>query len=233
MKKILASIILTSQLFASGIPVVDIVGNAQQAMQNAKQVAEWVETATRWTEQVAHFKNQLKAYKDQLMSQTGLSKMVGFIKDGKEIYGHLAKARDNIKSFNEDVLQNPAGFFNDEFVKQYRIFDRCQYLKGDRLRLCQASAVSGAMQIKNVNQALEEATSIEKAFKKLSNALANAKTAKEASDIGNAIQTQVGRVSMLTNQMKMQEMSYNANERIMAEQARQLEIKRSFTHPRY
>ena len=66
MKKIVSlsiavMIIGSSNLLASGIPVVDAVANSQMLQQNIKQALEWVKEAQRWVDTTKHYQSQLTA----------------------------------------------------------------------------------------------------------------------------------------------------------------------------
>ncbi|OCS15118.1 type IV secretion system protein [Campylobacter fetus subsp. venerealis] len=224
LSKFFIPLILSTQLVASGIPVVDAAANAQMTMQNAKQAAEWVKEATRWSDTVSHYQKQISAYKDELLSKTGVRDSVSFLSDVKEIYSDFATSGQNINDFYNDVLRDPSGFLSDkgkDIFNKYTSFDRCNYkwMSEAKKRQCQLDLITYAAQIEQYNQTSNQMSDISKNLQKLQTKLQQSKDIKESTDIGNAINLEVAKLQVVKGQMDLANANYETQRRIKEDQA--------------
>lgn len=227
MKKSLLVICLSIQLvFATGIPVVDALANAQAIAQNIKTAMEWAKEAERWSQTSTQYQNELDAYAKQLASQTGTRDSVAFTKEAKDFYAE-SKANDSNFVGLYDALQSPSSYTSSRaqnLTTKYTLFDNCQdsFSTTQEKNLCKAKMASKVDDVVKYEEFADNMAINAANLKALSQRLKNSKDIKESQDINNAIQMEVAQLKMQQMQIDLYNKSRERNEQIQEEQKQQL-----------
>lgn len=222
-KKTLLSITLSSTLlFSSGIPVVDVVSNAQALAQNIKEIAEWGKELERWVDTTKHYSSQLTAYENELLSKTGIRDSVSFVKD-------LNKLQEYSKAYGDDYLDlakamaNPnsrIGNLSKSLFNKYNVFDRCenQIYKDWEKENCKMKLQREVTQIATVQETKKMVDTSAENLEKLSKRVSSSQDIKESQDIGNAINIEIAGMKIVEMKMDMLERNSQAMARAEEEQ---------------
>lgn len=219
MKKILLSTIVASSLmFGSGIPVVDIAGNMQSMIQNVKEIATWAEEASRWEREVEHYKNQIQAYADQLASQTELRDSVQFAKDIDDFY--------NFSNSSEDFLSLDGGWSSGEkeLYEKYNLFDDCEvdYYDDDEKRICENKVKRRVQEIAVYQDYTKTLDTISDNIVELAKKLTNSQDVKESADIQNAISIQLAQLDLTKTKVEVMNAQNERLDQIEQKQSKQI-----------
>ncbi len=236
MKKSLLVVCLSTQLvFATGIPVVDVLANSQSMAQNIKEIAEWAEQAERWAKTATHYQNQLDAYAAQLASQTGVRNSVSFSKEAKDFYSE-SKANDSNFIGLYDALSSPNSYTSSRaqsLSSKYTLFDRCEQnslLSTQERNLCKAKMSSQVDDVVKYEEFADNMSITSNNIKTLSEKLKNSKDIKESQDINNAIQIEIANLKMQQMQIDLYNKSRERNTQIQEEQKQQLYKQRFYNN---
>lgn len=222
-KKTLLSITLSSTLlFSSGIPVVDVVSNAQALAQNIKEIAEWGKELERWVDTTKHYSSQLTAYENELLSKTGIRDSVSFVKD-------LNRLQEYSKAYGDDYLDlakamaNPnsrIGNLSKSLFNKYNVFDRCenQIYKDWEKENCKMKLQREVTQIATVQETKKMVDTSAENLEKLSKRVSSSQDIKESQDIGNAINIEIAGMKIVEMKMNMLERNSQAMARAEEEQ---------------
>ena len=196
---------------ATGIPVVDAVGNLQE-------MQHWLERVKQWTETATHYRSQLEAYKNQLATQTGLRDIVGLINQGKSLKNDLANLQKQGITLNDLLVSGgaPSGAL-DRLYNKYKAFDVCDAQQAAAyLSVCKQETVNKAYA---VEQTVEVQNSINDTLDDISNLsdrIANSKDSKESMDLSNAMQVKTVRLNTLTTQWEMNMKAAEQRDKLLA-----------------
>ncbi|KLE02799.1 type IV secretion system protein [Aliarcobacter butzleri] len=208
MKKTLLSITLSSTLlFSSGIPVVDVVSNAQALAQNIKTIAEYAKEAERWIDTTKHYSSQLTAYENELLSKTGIRDSVSFVKD-------LNKLQEYSKVYGDDYLELGVALTNknsvigrkaNQLFDKYNIFDECknEIYKDWEKEACQNKLTREVETIATVQETKKIVDKSSQNLENLSKKVSNTQDIKESQDIANAINIEIAGMKIVEMKMDM------------------------------
>lgn len=227
MKKIVASIVVSSSLvFSSGIPVVDVVSNAQAMAQNLKEVAQWAEQASRWAKEVDHYKSQLGAYQDQLLSATQIRDSVQFVKDISDFYSFAKNYSDDYMSLSTDILNSntPIGIQAKALFKKYNLFNDCEgdYLSKDEKNICKNKMVRRVHEVAVYQEYNKNLNLMANDLNDLAVSLANSQDIKESQDIGNAIQLKIAQIDLTKTKIELMNAQNERLDKVEQKQKEQL-----------
>ncbi|WP_201522931.1 type IV secretion system protein [Aliarcobacter butzleri] len=209
-KKTLLSITLSSTLlFSSGIPVVDVVSNAQTLAQNIKEIAEWGKELERWVDTTKHYSSQLTAYENELLSKTGIRDSVSFVKD-------LNKLQEYSKVYGDDYLELGVALTNknsvigrkaNQLFDKYNIFDECknEIYKDWEKEACQNKLTREVETIATVQETKKIVDKSSQNLENLSKKVSNTQDIKESQDIANAINMEIAQMQIVQMKMDMLE----------------------------
>jgi len=234
MKKSFLVVCLSTQfVFATGIPVVDVLANSQSMAQNIKEIAEWAEQAERWAKTATHYQSQLDAYAAQLASQTGVRNSVSFSKEAKDFYSE-SKTNDSNFIGLYDALSSPNSYTSSRaqaLTSKYTLFDRCEQnslLSTQEKNLCKSKMASQVDDVVKYEEFAENMNVTSSNIKNLSDKLKNSKDIKESQDINNAIQIEISNLKMQQMQIDLYNKSRERNAQIQEEQKQQLYKQRFY-----
>lgn len=182
---------------ASGIPVVDTVGNAQE-------MAHWTEKLKQWTETAQHYRQQIQAYQTQLATATGLRDVANFVAEAKNLAADLDKLRQPGQAL--DTLLRTGGTTGqfDALYEKYRIFDTCHTEASPNLsNLCKQQVINQAIQFEQTNDIQQQVSQTLGEINTLADRVALSGDAKESQDLANAIQLKSVMLNTLTTQWEM------------------------------
>ncbi|MDN5087135.1 hypothetical protein O8C74_08630 [Aliarcobacter butzleri] len=223
MKKYLISTALSiNSMFASGIPVVDVVSNVQALTQNIKEIAEWATVAERWMDTTKHYSSQLTAYQDELMSKTGIRDSVSFVKD-------LNRLQEYSKAYGDDYLDlakamaNPnsrIGNLSKSLFEKYNVFDRCEneLFTSWQKENCKSKLQREVTQIATVQESNKMVNKTAENLEDLSKKISNTRDIKESSDVANAINMEIAQMQIVQMKMDMLSKQNQAQEKAEEEQ---------------
>lgn len=236
MKKSFLVICFSTQfVFATGIPVVDAMANAQSMAQNIKQVMEWAKEAERWSQTTTQYQNELDAYAKQLASQTGVRNSVAFTKEAKDFYSE-SKANDSNFIGLYDALDSPNSYTSSRaqtLTSKYTLFDRCEQntlLSTQEKNLCKAKMASQVDDVVKYQEFADNMSISADNLKTLSQRLKNSQDIKESQDINNAIQIEKANLQMQQMQIDLYNKSRERNAQIQEEQRQQLYKQRFYNN---
>ncbi|MDN5086364.1 type IV secretion system protein [Aliarcobacter butzleri] len=210
MKKYLISTALSiNSMFASGIPVVDVVSNVQALTQNIKEIAEWGKELERWMDTTKHYSSQLTAYENELLSKTGIRDSVSFVKD-------LNRLQEYSKAYGDDYLELGVALTNknsgigkraNQLFDKYNIFDECknEIYKEWEKEACQNKLTREVETIATVQETKKIVDKSSQNLEDLSKKVSNTQDIKESQDIANAINIEIAGMQIV--QMKMDMLS--------------------------
>ena len=222
-KKIVASVYLSTSIAFAGIPVIDAGSIAQDAMQNGLEIAEWAEQAMRWAEEVEHYKSQLEAYEDELETVTEIRLSVQFMKDLKE-FKKFQNSMSGTHLGLEDGLVSGAS----SLYEKYNLFDSCNedYYSDDQKRICRNKVVRKVNEISAYQDYKDSLDEIADEMAELADKLANSEDIKESQDIGNAIQLVVAKLDHKKTQVELMNAQNERLDKIEKEQKNQLFLQK-------
>lgn len=231
MKKVGLSLLLSSSLlFSSGIPVVDILGNAQTMAQNIKEIAEWAEQASRWAETVSHYQSQLQAYEDQLLSQSQIRNSVQFVKDIREFSKFAKTYNGDFMSLSTDIMSDNSiiAIRARSLFNRYNLFDDCEenYYTTVEKNICKNKMTRRVQEIAVYQEANDTLGDITDDLNSLATKLANSSDIKESQDINNAIQIKLAQVEVVKAQVSLMNEQNKSLDQI-DEKNKEQEIKKS------
>ena len=238
MKKIVSlsiavMVIGSSNLLASGIPVVDATANSQMLQQNIKQALEWAKEAQRWVDTTKHYQSQLTAYSNELATKTGVRDIMSVVKEARKLYGSGMELYSSVSSISGSLKGNMSNSnFNklaEKLMKDSLSYDVCQGYKNNMQNICKEDQIANfkeAIFFENANQAMSESLeNIDSLIKKLK----NSKDIKESNDINNAINSQIALIEAHKSKIDMA-MYQRTIQKDIREQKIQAESQRKFTN---
>ncbi|MCG3695413.1 type IV secretion system protein [Aliarcobacter butzleri] len=223
MKKYLISTALSiNSMFASGIPVVDVVSNVQAMAQNIKEIAEWATVAERWIDTTKHYSSQLTAYENELLSKTGIRDSVSFVKD-------LNRLQEYSKAYGDDYLDlakamaNPnsrIGNLSKSLFEKYNVFDRCEneLFTSWQKENCKSKLQREVTQIATVKESNKMVNKSAENLENISKKISNTQDIKESQDIANAINMELAQLQVVNMRMEMLAKQNEAQEKAEEEQ---------------
>ena len=223
MKKYLISTALSiNSMFASGIPVVDVISNTQALTQNIKEIAEWATVAERWLDTTKHYSSQLTAYENELLSKTGIRDSVSFVKD-------LNKLQEYSKVYGDDYLELGVALTNknsvigrkaNQLFDKYNIFDECknEIYKDWKKEACQNKLTREVETIATVQETKKIVDKSSQNLENLSKKVSNTQDIKESQDIANAINIEIAGMQIVQMKMDMLSKQNEAQEKAEEEQ---------------
>lgn len=223
----LATILVTSNVFSSGIPVVDAAANAQMMQQNIKQISEWAKEAQRWVETTTQYAKDLQAQADELATKSGVRDIVQFMKESKDIY---EEARALGKTIGEiDFKEDPKNFLISK-VKELidKSFDySCEDISyNDKIKnICWQHRIKTLRDIQRYREVGENISEHTKAINRLIGDLKKSKDIKASADINNAIQAKVALMQAEKIQIDLYRDTQIKNKEVIIERQREQSIK--------
>ena len=110
---------------AGGIPVIDGVSNAQDAIHYAKEVVQMAKEVKQWADTIKHYSNELKQLKDTHNALSGLKKLVSYDSDVRD----LVNSFEDLMSGNPDkILSRAEKYFDglDKLCQDAKNKEMCQ-----------------------------------------------------------------------------------------------------------
>ncbi len=229
MKKLVISTILASTLLnATGIPVVDAAANAQIAAQNMKTLAEYAERAKRWTDTVIHYRQQIQSYKNELESKTGIRDTVQFVKDVRKFNQFAKRYGSDFLKLSDDIL-NDNSLLSIEarrLYDKYNIFDECRDKEFLEKSICQNKLARKTKELVVYEKFGKQIDEITDNVNELSVKLANSGDIKESNDINNAISAQMAKLELTKTQIELMNAQNIRQEQIEKAQEEKLRYQR-------
>lgn len=224
---VLMSCVLVSSSFATGIPVVDALANAQFQSQTMLQIQQWAKDAQRWIQTVDHYKQQIDAYKHQLATVSGVRDVKGYINSLKSF---AKDAQINNMDFDSIISGNSSSSDYQRIMElaekklgQYGIFDTCQGVTNPTLKKsCEKQRLSQSVAIVKYDELGKEMQSYKKNFASLANKISRTKDIKESQDVANAINLQVAQLNEKKIEMDMISKQQEVQQKIAEQQANEL-----------
>lgn len=218
LKKVMAIAIATSllcsslQVNATGVPVVDVMGNTQE-------LQHWLVKVKQWGETVKHYQSEIQAYKDQLAAQTGLRDVMGLVNQGNSLKNDLLNLQKQGISLSELLVSDnaPSGALNSLYDK-YKAFDVCNEKQAVGYSyVCKQETVNKAYAIEQTTEVQGKISQTLNDISTLSNRVANAKDSKESMDLANSIQLKTVRLNTLTTQWEMNVKASEQRDKLLAQ----------------
>ncbi|KGT87016.1 Minor pilin of type IV secretion complex (VirB5) [Erwinia typographi] len=191
-----AALLCPSLSSATGIPVVDALGNLER-------VNEWTQHLDQWKNTVQHYQNQLDAYKKQLATATGVRDVQAFFSEAKSLTNDLKNLQQNGISLN-DLLTNPSGSYSntlDNLYNKYKMFDICG--KASSTDTCKQEVINKAVALEDTADVQQKISSTVSDISTLSSRVQSSADSKESQDLANAITTKSVQLNALTTQWEM------------------------------
>ena len=194
---------------AGGIPVIDGVSNAQDAIHYAKEVIQMGKEVKQWADTIKHYAKELKQLKDTHKALSGLKKLVSYDPD----------VRDLVNSFEDLMSGNPDNILSR--AEQY--FDGLDKLCQDakNKEMCQNASLSEIVKLdfseKLSKKFEDELNNIDILQKKA----ANAEDAKSIAEVQAAIALQQNKIQLLAIQTENFNRLQQAQKEIVRKQRRE------------
>ena len=236
MKKIVLSTMICISLYAGGIPVVDVVSNAQALAQNMKTIAEYAEQANRWKETLEQYKKQVQNFEDELIAKTGLRSSVQFVQDVNDFYEFSKNYKEDFMKLGTDLL-NPSSIISikaKSLYDKYNLANNCEsdLLSPKEKEICVNKIGKNVKEIAVYEQFNKQIDTIGTNVANLSQKLASSNDIKESADIGNAIGIQMAQLEITKTQVNLMNSQNIRVAAIEEEQAKQLMYNRVHTPDR-
>ncbi|MDH2998055.1 hypothetical protein A1D22_09215 [Pasteurellaceae bacterium LFhippo2] len=219
---------------AGGIPVID-------GAQIGNQIQTWVVEAQRWQQQIQQYKDDFENQKNQLLQQsgilqglTGLRDMKGLLnelnstlKDVRDIDKWLGDS-DQILKYGRDILDSSLKKAFDE----YGATNLCKNNSSLIQKKCEGEIIVELLKRKKIETNAKKLEGRISTIESIANRMKNAKDAKEAQDLSNAMQTQIAllQTDKLAMDLALSTEQYN---KVQADKQKQDEIKRINSNFKY
>lgn len=178
---------------AGGIPVID-------GAQIGNQIQTWVVEAKRWQEQIAQYKQDFENQQNQLLQQTGILQgltgvrdVVGFLKDVSNELKNVTNL-DKWLNQSDDILKYGYEILGDDLKKifdSYGLDSLCKNLGASQQKICEGQIVLDVVKQEQNKRDLEKVGLRISTIEKIAQQMKTAKDQKEATDLSNAMQTQI------------------------------------------
>ena len=230
LKKTLFYLLVSSNVFAAGIPTIDTAAIAQSLKSflqdqthNMKEVSQWVKEETKWAQDLAHFQKELQAYSDQLIASTGIKGSISSLKDIKDSYNNIVEISDNVTSF-VDATKDPEAFLKDKLKEtygKYMLYEQCSNKQGVEKSVCMADFARYALQHNQAEKQNKNYKTMNQAIHDLDKKMRQSKDLKESIDINNAFASEAIRLQLQQAQLDNAAKMAEADAKLKAEQAKQ------------
>lgn len=191
-----AALLCPSLSGATGIPVVDALGNLER-------VNEWTQHLEQWKSTVQHYQSQLDAYKQQLATATGVRDVQAFFSEAKSLTNDLKNLQQNGISLN-DLLTNSSGSYSstlDSLYNKYKMFDTCS--SASSADTCKQQVINKAVALEDTADVQQKISSTVGDISTLTSRVESSADLKESQDLANAITTKSVQLNALTTQWEM------------------------------
>lgn len=183
---------------ASGIPVVDVVGNMQE-------LEHWTARLQQWQQTVTQYKSQLNAYKDQLATAVGVRQIGDFVNQAKSLKSDLQNLQKNGVSLNDLLTSN--GSLSSELnsiYQKYSMFDNCNSGQSASYKeVCKQIVVNKALAVEQTQEVQDMIADKLESIANLSTRIENSQDSKESQDLANSVSLQTVQLNTLTSQWEM------------------------------
>jgi type IV secretion system protein VirB5 len=206
----LLSVFYVFPAFSSGIPVVDVAGNAQELL-------HWTEKVKQWGETVRHYETQINAYKDQLATATGVRNIGAFTSELMNLKSELQGIYNQGDSYLKNFSSNPTGALSTEaesLFKKYGAFNMCNTGVSQSDSLCKAKVVTMAANIEQGSEISKKLSDSMQQISRLSQRIEGAQDIKESQDLANSLQAQSLKMQAIKMQYDVWSSKNSADEKI-------------------
>lgn len=228
MRKIRILMIITmmgsTNLFA-GLPVVDPSNLIQNTISAVQQVAAYARQVSDSIRAIQEFDKHATEFTNETL---GLGSLLGDINNLSRDISDIYKAKEDMEQFNQEVLSNPQGFFNDKYKKytdNYNLYDKCQGLKGDALNICLRNSINYAAGIKQHSDYGNIIRRLQKQLDKQIKEFDRARSQKDRENAALAIRATQAEMAKAKALNELESLEYRNNERILQEQEEELTKK--------
>lgn len=219
MKTIIKLLIILSfnlNLFAGGIPTIDVAAIAQAVKNYIDNIKEYAQTANRWLKTAQHYRDELEHYALEIKNTTGISDIVSAVNSAEGLYDELNQARENsltLKSMlKEDLSSNGAILRAKELSNQFLLSDYCSsYESKNKQEVCYKNVRTTFQNENELSQIDKEFKNTFKEIASLSNKAKKANTMKEAADTTNALAVSQLKLQAQEQQLKLLAQKQNAS----------------------
>ncbi len=212
--------LLSSNVYASGIPTID--GAAI-----ANQISTWKIEAERWVKTVEEYKKAYQAQLDQIATQTGARDILGFVQEAQKHYDKVKDLKqfiDNpnlLLTYGKDALTSELKAIYD----RYGMTDICKHKDEKERKLCEGNIILTATTEAQNKRDMDILDDRIQSINKIADRMAKAKDTKEAQDLSNAMQAQIALLQADSIRRDIQSKQTEQQQRLIEQQARNKIIK--------
>lgn len=225
-KRLLAASLLMglglTTTFSYAMVVIDPTNLVQNTISAIKTAAAYALQLKDSIRQIQEFDKHAKEFTNETL---GLGELLGEINNISKDINDIYKDKEDLEQFNNEILSNPQGFFNDKYKKytdNYNLYDKCKGLTDSALNICLRDKINYAAGIKQHSDYGNIIRKLQKQLDKQIKEFNNAKSQKDRENATLAIRATQAEMDKARSLNELETIEYRNNERIVAEQQNEL-----------